>query len=54
VQVLWLQVLLLISAFAMFEDILQDMVGLIVLVYLLATRALVVRRLMTLRQDRPI
>jgi hypothetical protein len=55
VQVLWLLVLLLISAFAMFENVLPDMaVMLIVLVYFLSTSALVVGGLITLRQGRPI
>ena len=55
VQVLWLLVAIVISAFAMFEDVLPDMGAmLIVLVYFLSTSALVVRGLITLRQSRPI
>jgi hypothetical protein len=46
VQVLWLLILLLISAFAMLEDVLPDMGAmLIVLVYFLSTSGLVVRGL---------
>jgi hypothetical protein len=55
VQVLWLLVLILISAFAMFENVLPDMGAmLIVLVYFLSTSALVVRGLITLHQGRPV
>jgi hypothetical protein len=55
VQVLWLLVAIVISAFAMFEDVLPDMGAmLIVLVYFLSASALVVRGLITLRQSRTI
>jgi hypothetical protein len=53
VQVLWLLVALLISAFAMLDVLPDMMVFIIVPVYFLATSALVVRGLATLRQAPP-
>ena len=54
VQVLWLLVVILFSIFAMFEDAIQNMGAiLIVLVYFLSTMVLVVRGLTTLRQGPP-